>query len=112
MVGHSPLYSVVLTLAGLEVAELISRAPTTLTRSGADQWGVRTTTTFKVTGRHVFNVWRIMRSEQTLSSYSFENVAFHLLRKRRVLERAEGVFTDIDSRQSPSLSAVGAGDVV
>ncbi|KAG6376574.1 hypothetical protein JVT61DRAFT_1552 [Boletus reticuloceps] len=40
------------------------------------------TTTFKVTGRHVFNVWRIMRSEQTLGSYTFENVAFYLLRKR------------------------------
>ncbi|KAF8132341.1 hypothetical protein EV363DRAFT_1583317 [Boletus edulis] len=67
---------------GLDVAELIARAPTTLARSGTDQWGVRTTTTFKVTGRHVFNVWRIMRSEQTLSSYTFESVAFHLLRKR------------------------------
>ncbi|KAI9569796.1 hypothetical protein HD554DRAFT_2087438 [Boletus coccyginus] len=67
---------------GLDVAELMARAPTTLMRSGTDQWGVRTTTTFKVTGRHVFNTWRIMRSEQTLGSYSFENVAFHLLHKR------------------------------
>ncbi|KAG9311253.1 hypothetical protein JVU11DRAFT_8337 [Chiua virens] len=67
---------------GLDVPELIARAPTTLVRSGTDQWGVRTTTTFRVTGRHVFNVWRIMRSEQSLTSYSFENVVFHLLRKR------------------------------
>ncbi|KAF8443842.1 hypothetical protein L210DRAFT_3611257 [Boletus edulis BED1] len=58
---------------GLDVAELIARAPTTLARSGTDQWGVRTTTTFKVTGRHVFNVWRIMLIR-------FESVAFHLLR--------------------------------
>ncbi|KAF8552653.1 hypothetical protein OG21DRAFT_1415745 [Imleria badia] len=64
---------------GLDAAELMARAPSTLARSGTDQWGVRTTTTFKVTGRHVFNVWRIMRSEQTLGSYSFENVAFHLV---------------------------------
>lgn len=32
-----------------------------------------------------------MRSEQTLGSYSFESVVFHLLRKRLVLEHAEGV---------------------
>lgn len=32
-----------------------------------------------------------MRSEQTLSSYSFENVAFHLLRRRLSLEHAKGV---------------------
>lgn len=53
-----------------------------------------------------------MRSEQTLGSYSFENVAFHLLRKRRVLERVEGVVTDVDRGQDPSLYAIGADGVV
>ncbi|KAG6374582.1 hypothetical protein JVT61DRAFT_3937 [Boletus reticuloceps] len=72
-VGHLLLDdadAAMLTFAGLDVAELMARAPTTLARSGTDQRGVRTTTTFKVTGRHVFNVWRIMRSEQTLGSYT------------------------------------------
>ncbi|KAF9241374.1 hypothetical protein BU15DRAFT_87282 [Melanogaster broomeanus] len=67
---------------GLDVGELISRAPSNSAGSGNDQWGLRTTSTFKVVGRHVFNVWRIMRSEQTLGMYSFENVAFHLLHRR------------------------------
>ncbi|KAF9229291.1 DNA/RNA polymerase [Gyrodon lividus] len=67
---------------GLDIGELVSRAPGKSAGSGDDQWGARTTTTFKVTGRHVFNVWRIMRSDQTLGMYSFENVAFHLLHRR------------------------------
>ncbi|KAH7883594.1 hypothetical protein F5I97DRAFT_2041862 [Phlebopus sp. FC_14] len=57
---------------GLDVGELISRAPQK-NSEGNDQWGAKTTTTFKAAGRHVFNVWRIMRSEQNLGMYSFEN---------------------------------------
>ncbi|KAH7930979.1 hypothetical protein BV22DRAFT_1053576 [Leucogyrophana mollusca] len=67
---------------GIDIGDLISRAPSRNLGGGNDQWGMRTSSTFKVTGRHVFNVWRIMRVEQTLSMYTFENVAFHLLRKR------------------------------
>jgi DNA polymerase zeta len=43
---------------------------------------MRHTSTFHVAGRHVLNLWRIMRSEQTLTSYTFENVAFHVLQRR------------------------------
>lgn len=53
-----------------------------------------------------------MRSEQTLGSYSFENVAFHLLRRRLVFERAKRVVTDVDRAQGSSLYAVGVDDVV
>ncbi|KAG1864196.1 hypothetical protein DFJ58DRAFT_680547 [Suillus subalutaceus] len=67
---------------GFDIGELISRAPSKNAAAENDQWSQKTTTTFKVTGRHVFNVWRIMRVEQTLSMYSFENVAFQLLRRR------------------------------
>ncbi|KAG2366540.1 hypothetical protein BDR07DRAFT_1395782 [Suillus spraguei] len=67
---------------GFDIGELISRAPSKDANAGNNQWSQRTTTTFKVTGRHVFNVWRIMRVEQTFSMYSFENVAFQLLRRR------------------------------
>lgn len=66
---------------GLDVADLISRAPTSRTAI-ADQWAMRHTSTFRVVGRHVLNLWRIMRSEQTLTSYTFENIAFHVLQQR------------------------------
>ncbi|KAJ3766592.1 hypothetical protein FB446DRAFT_381067 [Lentinula raphanica] len=67
---------------GLELEELIARAPPRYTSSNNIQWEARHTTTLKVAGRHVFNLWRIMRSEQTLNIYTFENVAFHVLGRR------------------------------
>ncbi|KAJ7706169.1 hypothetical protein B0H17DRAFT_1035991 [Mycena rosella] len=66
---------------GLDVADLVSRAPSKRT-GGNDQWGLRHTSTFKVAGRHVLNLWRIMRVEQTLNIYTFENVVFHVLKRR------------------------------
>ncbi|KAJ7103524.1 hypothetical protein B0H15DRAFT_919277 [Mycena belliarum] len=66
---------------GLDIADLVSRAPFKRT-GGTDQWGLRHTSTFKVAGRHVLNLWRIMRVEQTLNIYTFENVVFHVLRQR------------------------------
>ena len=51
---------------------------------GSDRWDIRTTSTFKVVGRHVLNLWRIMRAEQSLTSYTFENVTFQVLRRRLV----------------------------
>ncbi|PCH36835.1 DNA/RNA polymerase [Wolfiporia cocos MD-104 SS10] len=67
---------------GLDLGEQISRAPSGSASGGPDQWGMRTTSTFRVVGRHVLNLWRIMRAEQNLTSYTFENVAFHLLHRR------------------------------
>ncbi|RPD62939.1 hypothetical protein L227DRAFT_584639 [Lentinus tigrinus ALCF2SS1-6] len=67
---------------GLDVGEQISRAPGRTASGGYDAWGMKTTSTFKVIGRHVLNLWRIMRSEQTLNIYTFENVVFQLLRRR------------------------------
>ncbi|KAI0825134.1 hypothetical protein BC628DRAFT_1321043 [Trametes gibbosa] len=67
---------------GLDVGEQISRAPARHMGGGADQWGLKTTSTFKVVGRHVLNVWRIMRSEHNFSIYTFENVVFQILRRR------------------------------
>ncbi|KAG2023486.1 delta DNA polymerase [Coprinopsis cinerea AmutBmut pab1-1] len=67
---------------GLDLSELIGRAPHRYAGRSNDQWGFRKTSTFQAVGRHVFNTWRIMRSEQTLTMYSFENVVFHVLRRR------------------------------
>ncbi|KIO08270.1 hypothetical protein M404DRAFT_22870 [Pisolithus tinctorius Marx 270] len=67
---------------GFDLAELISRAPSRESGNDNQRWDQRSTTTFKVVGRHVLNVWRIMRSERNLNVYTFENVAFHVLRRR------------------------------
>uniref|UniRef100_A0A0W0G3I5 DNA polymerase n=1 Tax=Moniliophthora roreri TaxID=221103 RepID=A0A0W0G3I5_MONRR len=66
---------------GLQIDILISRAPPRAVAS-SEQWDTRHTTTFHVAGRHVFNLWRVMRSELSLNTYSFENVVFHVLGRR------------------------------
>ncbi|ORY67714.1 uncharacterized protein BCR38DRAFT_388522 [Pseudomassariella vexata] len=48
----------------------------------ADKWGFNTTSTIRVTGRHMINIWRAMRSELNLLQYTIENVAWHLLHRR------------------------------
>jgi DNA polymerase zeta len=69
-------------LAGLDIEELISRAPGPVSSNNSDQWSLRHTSTFRVAGRHVLNTWRIMRTELELSMYTLENTVFHLLRRR------------------------------
>ncbi|KAK8067872.1 hypothetical protein PG996_006984 [Apiospora saccharicola] len=48
----------------------------------ADKWGFNTTSTIRVTGRHMINVWRAMRGELNLLQYTMENVVWHLLHRR------------------------------
>ncbi|KAF7306933.1 DNA polymerase [Mycena indigotica] len=67
----------------LSLVSLISRTLNQTERSGNnDQWSSRQNSSFKVSGRHVLNLWRVMRSEITLNAYTFENVAFHCLGRR------------------------------
>ncbi|MCJ1435704.1 DNA polymerase zeta [Xylographa pallens] len=47
-----------------------------------DKWGFNQTSTIRITGRHVINVWRAMRGELSLLQYTMENVVFHLLHRR------------------------------
>lgn len=48
----------------------------------ADRWGFNTTSTIRVTGRHMINIWRAMRGELNLLQYTMENVCWHLLHRR------------------------------
>ncbi|TCD71522.1 DNA polymerase zeta [Steccherinum ochraceum] len=66
---------------GLDLGEQISRAPGRVD-TGNNQWGERTSSTFRVIGRHVLNVWRIIRAEQDYTSHTFEHAVFQLLHKR------------------------------
>lgn len=53
-------------------------------RSGkeSDKWGFNHTSTIRVTGRHMINIWRAMRGELNLLQYTMESVVFHLLHRR------------------------------
>lgn len=46
-----------------------------------DRWGYTHTSAITVNGRHMLNIWRVLRSELSLTSYSIENVCFHLLHR-------------------------------
>lgn len=44
-----------------------------------DRWGYTHTSALKINGRHMFNVWRLLKGELHLTSYNLENICFHLL---------------------------------
>ena len=48
----------------------------------ADRWGFNHTSTIRVTGRHMINIWRAMRGELNLLQYTMENVVFQLCHRR------------------------------
>ena len=48
----------------------------------ADRWGFNTTSSIRITGRHMINIWRAMRGELNLLQYTMENVVWHLLHRR------------------------------
>jgi len=82
IVRESVILRLTKSCSGLSVTQLLSRAPHGSGHAGSDNWSTRHTSNFKVTGRHVLNVWRVMRAEQTLGMYSFENFVFHILHQR------------------------------
>ncbi|KAK0555589.1 DNA polymerase zeta [Tilletia horrida] len=45
-------------------------------------WDFAMSSALRVTGRHILNIWRLMRGEMALNQYTFENVTYHLLHKR------------------------------
>ncbi|EGG11103.1 uncharacterized protein MELLADRAFT_33498 [Melampsora larici-populina 98AG31] len=47
-----------------------------------DKWGYTHGSSIRVSGRHVLSIWRIIRSELAVTQYTFENLVFHILRKR------------------------------
>lgn len=78
-----------LTLFGLDLSKLLSRIrplrPPVLTKSALearDSFNSTHNSGLKFQGRHLFNVWRLIRNEVALTNYSFCNVVFHVLQQR------------------------------
>ncbi|KAF7730556.1 DNA polymerase zeta [Apophysomyces ossiformis] len=66
----------------INVINDLSRVSISANTINYDQWGFRKASVFRVTGRHMMNIWRLMRSEIDLTSYTFENIAYHVLHHR------------------------------
>lgn len=50
--------------------------------SKIDTWGARKASGLKIVGRHVLNLWRMIRGEVALLKYTLENVVYHVLHER------------------------------
>ncbi|WVQ78404.1 hypothetical protein IAT38_000490 [Cryptococcus sp. DSM 104549] len=66
----------------MDIMDQLSRVMAGPTGPRNDGYSAHHSSTFKVVGRHILNVWRICRGEINLTQYSFENVVFHLLHQR------------------------------
>lgn len=44
-----------------------------------DRWGYTHTSAYNISGRHMLNIWRVLRSELSLMSYTLENVCYNVL---------------------------------
>ncbi|RKP36804.1 hypothetical protein BJ085DRAFT_43731 [Dimargaris cristalligena] len=51
-------------------------------RHAAEAYRRRKSSSIQISGRHVLNVWRIMKSRCALNIFSFENVVYHFLHRR------------------------------
>ncbi|KAK7205599.1 DNA polymerase zeta, catalytic subunit [Myxozyma melibiosi] len=51
-------------------------------RSNADRWGATHASSIHTTGRHVLNLWRLLKGSADLLRYTLQNCAFHFLKKR------------------------------
>ncbi|XP_028253994.1 DNA polymerase zeta catalytic subunit isoform X2 [Parambassis ranga] len=71
---------------GVDLCQQLSRVPgdSKENRFAAerDEYGADTMTEINIIGRITLNLWRVMKTEATLTNYSFENVAFHVLHQR------------------------------
>ncbi|KAI8378836.1 putative DNA polymerase zeta catalytic subunit [Choanephora cucurbitarum] len=67
---------------GYHLVDELSRAIATTEYIQKDQWGYKKASSYRIVGRHMLNIWRLMRNELTLTSYTLENVAYHLLHYR------------------------------
>ncbi|KAI8904535.1 hypothetical protein DFJ77DRAFT_480554 [Powellomyces hirtus] len=65
-----------------ELSRVIPEDANTKFGSEEDAWGSRKQSHLQTTGRNFLNVWRLLRNEMTLTSYTLENTAYHVLHIR------------------------------
>ncbi|RKP04712.1 ribonuclease H-like domain-containing protein [Thamnocephalis sphaerospora] len=91
-----------LEITGRSLAAMLGRIVVNLevAKDEVDSWGYRKASGIRVLGRHVINVWRVLRKELHLINYAFENVVFEVL-QRSEFARVYGVdFMSIITRGS------------
>ncbi|SCV02514.1 LAME_0H02234g1_1 [Lachancea meyersii CBS 8951] len=67
---------------GRDFCEEISRVKYKPFNKRKDVWGFSHDSGIHIAGRHVLNLWRLLRSGLNLLKYTLENIAFHVLHER------------------------------
>ncbi|KAL6925417.1 hypothetical protein ACO0SA_000012 [Hanseniaspora valbyensis] len=66
----------------IDLASILSRVNNLQINKMGDFWGYTHTSSILITGRHILNLWRALKNETKLESFTLENFAYHLLHKR------------------------------
>ncbi|KAL6944923.1 hypothetical protein ACO0QE_002365 [Hanseniaspora vineae] len=64
------------------IAQELSRVNFKAINTVGDRWGYNHASAIKIVGRHMLNIWRILRKELNLLSYTIENIVYHVLHQR------------------------------
>ncbi|CDK25706.1 unnamed protein product [Kuraishia capsulata CBS 1993] len=67
---------------GYDFLAKISRVNEKHLNKSKERWGYVSGSAFKVTGRHILNLWRALRHSVNLLKYTLQNVCFHVLHER------------------------------
>ncbi|QHS76572.1 DNA-directed DNA polymerase [Saccharomyces paradoxus] len=65
-----------------DIVKELARVKCQFTTKSSDAWGYAHSSGIMITGRHMINIWRALRSDVNLTQYTFESAAFNLLHKR------------------------------
>lgn len=65
-----------------DLCEMLSRVLDKANVKVGDRWGYTHASAIRISGRHMLNIWRVLRNELNLLKYTMENVAFHVLHYR------------------------------
>lgn len=103
----------------INLPAMMSRVPTHVIRDVPQEneemsadWGGYTQFEVKLCGRIFLDVWRLMRSEIALTSYTFESVMFHIMHRRcplygfRELTRLWGAEDAVNGKAASSARCV------
>lgn len=65
-----------------DIAVEIARVNERWKNKSKDVWGYTHSSGTQITGRHVINIWRVLRSELNLTQYTIENIVYNVLHER------------------------------
>lgn len=92
---------------GYDLATVLSRVSSLHLNKMGDFWGYTHASSIRITGRHMINLWRVLKKESKLESFTLENFVYHLLHKRIPKFSADYLFENWTNRNYKALINYG-----